>query len=434
MSNFQTIFTAIFLAFFVFGVLVFAGLIPLGKSSNSNAPVGNVVIWGTFPSLSMSKIIEDINSSNQDLIIKYVQKPKDTYQQDILEAMASGAGPDLFFITPDMVIKNKKFIFPMPYANYPEKSFSSTFIEGSSVFLAKDGVMAFPVVSDPLVLYYNKELLTNAGIAKPPVYWDELFELNSSLTKKNNDGVISQSMIALGGFDNINNAKDIMTLLLIGSGDSIIQNDRSDGTMSVVVNDKTPFTLSPVETAIGFFNEFSNLNNQAYSWNRSLPNSKEMFTSGKLAFYIGRASELFEIESVNPNLSFDVTNVLQTRNTNLKRTNGPIYALATNSRSTNVAGSLGVAGLISSPDIAREISTALSIPPAQKDLLNENPTDPYIYTFYKSAIYLYPWLDPDTKITDIIFRDLYQNLISNKLSSADAVNKLQSQLDLLIKK
>ncbi|MEY2671795.1 MAG: hypothetical protein RL687_212, partial [Candidatus Parcubacteria bacterium] len=96
--------------------------------------------------------------------------------------------------------------------------------------------------------------------------------------------------------------------------------------------------------------------------------------------------------------------------------------------------SLGVAGILSSPAIAKEIATSLSLPPAQKDTLNENPTDPYVYVFYKSAIYLYPWLDPDTKITDNIFRDLYQNMISNKLSSADAVNKLESQLDLLIKK
>lgn len=434
MSNFQTIFTAIFLAFFVFGVLVFSGIIPLGNSSNPNAPVGTVTIWGTFPSLSMSKVVEEINSSNENLIIKYVQRSKDSYQQDLIEAMASGTGPDLFFISPDMVVKNKKFIYPMPYASYPEKSFTSNFIDGAKVFLAKEGIVAFPVVSDPLVLYYNKELLTNAGIAKPPVYWDELFEINKALTKKTNDGIISQSMIALGSFDNINNAKDIMTLLLIGSGDPIIESNRADGVLSVVVNEKTPFTLSPVETALGFFNEFSNVNNQAYSWNRSLPDSREMFTNGKLAFYIGRSSELFEIEAVNPNLSFDVTNVLQTRNTNLKRTNGPIYALATSNRSTNVAGAMGVAGMLSSSAIAKEIATSLSIPPAQKDALNENPPDPYVYTFYKSAIYLYPWLDPDTKITDNIFRDLHQNLISNKLSSADAVNKLQSQMELLIRK
>ena len=49
-----------------------------------------------------------------------------------------------------------------------------------------------------------------------------------------------------------------------------------------------------------------------------------MFTSGKLAFYLGRASELFKIQSVNPNLSFDVSSMLQTRGTNTKRTYGEI--------------------------------------------------------------------------------------------------------------
>lgn len=434
MSNFQTIFTAIFLSFFVFGVLVFAGIIPLGKSSNSNAPVGNIVVWGTFPSTAVHKAFENINSENQNLVIRYVQKGADTYQQDLVEAMAAGTSPDLFFMTPDMVVKNKKFIYPMPYTNYPEKAFTSTFMDGAEVFLSKEGVLAFPVVADPMVLYYNKEILASAGKSLPPTYWDELFELNSVLTKKTNDGIIKQSMIALGGFDNINHAKDIMSLLLLGSGDKIVEHDRSTGVMSVIINEKTPFTLSPVETAMGFFNEFSNINSQAYSWNRSLPNSKEMFTSGKLAFYLGRASELFNIESINPNLSFDVTNILQTRNTNLKRTTGPIYALAASNKSANIASALGVAGLIASAPVSKEIATGLSIAPAQKEALNENPTDPYVYTFYKSAIYQYSWLDPDDKLTDGLFRDLYQNFISNKLTSSDAVNKIDNQLDLLIKK
>src|SRR5574343_736945 len=138
MSNFQTIFTAIFLSFFVFGVFVFAGIIPLGKSSNSNAPVGNIVVWGTFPSTAVHKAFENINSENQNLVIRYVQKGADTYQQDLVEAMAAGTSPDLFFMTPDMVVKNKKFIYPMPYANYPEKAFTSTFMDGAEVFLSKE--------------------------------------------------------------------------------------------------------------------------------------------------------------------------------------------------------------------------------------------------------------------------------------------------------
>lgn len=434
MSNFQTILTAIFLSFFVFAVLVFSGLIPLGKSStSSNAPVGTVVVWGTLSANSLSKFIQDTNTSNPGLIIKYVQKSKDKYNSDLINAFANGAGPDVFFVSADMVTKYKNFIYTIPFTSYPEKVYRDTYIDGADIFLTKDGTLGFPVVSDPLVLYYNKNILNNAGIAEPPKYWDELFNLNGQLTRRSNDGVISQSTIALGSFDNVNNAKDIISLLLLGSGDPIISRNKTTDILSVSINDKTPFSISPLEQVMTFFNSFSNPTNQAYSWNRSLPTSRDMFTSGKLAFYIGHASELFDIQNVNPNLSFDVTDILQTRATNIKRTAGPIYIMSVNKKSPNLAGAMGVASVFATPENTKQISLGLSLPPTQKELLNTNPTDPYMFTFYKSAIAMHSWIDPDPTATDNIFRELVQNLISNRLTVADSINKVQNQLDLLIK-
>jgi ABC-type glycerol-3-phosphate transport system substrate-binding protein len=41
-----------------------------------------------------------------------------------------------------------------------------------------------PLFVDPIVLYYNKDILSNEGIVNPPRTWDELFLLNSVLTKE----------------------------------------------------------------------------------------------------------------------------------------------------------------------------------------------------------------------------------------------------------
>lgn len=432
MSNFQTILVAIFLSFFIFAVFIFSGFLPIGNSKDKSALQGDVSVWGTFPAVSLSKFLEDVNANNPNLFIRYTQKSPDTYKNDLIEAFADGSGPDLFFVTPDMIVKYRKFIYPFPYASYPVKMYSDNFIDGADVFLSKDGEVALPIVSDPLVLYYNKNILNNAGVVKPPQYWDELFNLNDVLTIKSNDGVIKQSMIAFGSFDNITNAKEILSLLFIGSGDPIIDYDMVDDTFNVVIKEKTQYSNSPAEDALKFFNGFSNPNNQNYSWNKSLPNSKEMFTSGKLAFYIGHSSELFDIQSINPNLSFDVTSVPQIRDSQIKRTTGSIYGLSINKRSANPTTAAGVVSLFSLSENAKSISAALSIPPAQKDLLSENPADPYLFTFYKSAVSLHTWPDPDSAATDIIFKELIQNLISNKLNFIDAINKTQNQLDQLV--
>ena len=90
-ANFQIILVAVFLAFAVFAVLIFSGILPIGNSTNSSTlPQGKVVIWGTFPSLEMGNAFDAINTTNGTLTIKYVEQPKDNYQKNLVEAFAAG--------------------------------------------------------------------------------------------------------------------------------------------------------------------------------------------------------------------------------------------------------------------------------------------------------------------------------------------------------
>ncbi len=432
-GNFQTILIGIFMAFFIFAVLIFSGLLPIGKSNSSkSAPTGKVVIWGTFPGADIAKVFDNLNTKNRNLIISYTQKNSETYQSDLIKSFAAGNGPDIFIMSDDMVLPNKDFTFVLPFANYPQKTFNDGFFDGAEAFISNEGVLGLPILVDPIVLYYNKDLLANEGIAKPPEYWDELFDLNAKLTKKKNDGTISQSMIALGTYDNITHAKDILSLLLIQGGNPIIS--RSGDKILATLSSNFKLPTSPAEAVLAFFSEFSNQNDQAYSWNRGLLESRDMFTSGKLAFYVGRASELFYIQSVNPNLSFDVAPILQTRGTNVKRTYAKVYALAINKKSTNSGAAFGVAGLLSNGDDAKDFAQALSLPPASRSLLANAPTDPYLFTFFNSAIISRTWLDPSFEETNDIFKEMIQNVLSNKLSASDSVSKAQSRLSALLNK
>jgi ABC-type glycerol-3-phosphate transport system substrate-binding protein len=434
MNNFQTILTAVFLAFFVFAVLIFSGLLKIGeKTATSNGPVGKVVIWGTFNSPDILKVFDDTTQANKDLTISYIKKPKDGYQQTLIEAFANGTGPDLFFITPDMIQKNQNFIYKIPFTSYPQKTFQDSFIDGADVYLTPDGALGFPVVVDPIVMYYNKDILSNEGIASPPSSWDQLFALAPTLTKKKDDGTVLQSMIALGQYQNITNAKDILATLLLQVGNPIVS--RGTTGYEAVLNGGSSATANTLtEQVLNFFTEFSNPQDQAYSWNRALPNSLDMFTSGKLAFYIGHASELFTIQSVNPNLSFDVTTIPQTKNTTTKRTYGDIYSVVVNKKSSNLGAAFSLAGILSSGETAKSLGVALSLPPANRALLSVKPTDPYLFTFFNGAITTRTWADPDTNASDSVFNELIENILSSKLSTPDAINKAQNELELLVKK
>jgi len=434
MSNFQTILVAIFLAFFVFAVLIFSGIIKIGGLKRVDGLQGTVTIWGTFSGSSIKDVFSKIKTDNKDLNINYTKKETATYQQELIEAFANGTSPDLFIVTPDMVEKNINFIYKIPYASYAEKTFRDSFIDGADIYLDSEGILGFPIVVDPMVLYYNKDILSNEGIVSPPKSWDELFNLNLSLTKRENIGTITESMIALGQYDNINNAKDILATLLLQNNNPIVK--RGDDSKYIATLDSNPsnLSISPIEAVLKFFLEFSNPTKLAYSWNRSLPSSRDMFTGGKLAFYIGKASELFNIESINPNLSFDVTGIPQIKNYTTKRTGGDIYAIVVSKKSANITLAFSLAGLISTGETANNFSVGVSLPPASRALIAVKPTDPYLFTFFNSALVARSWLDPDSDKSDIIFKELIENILSNNLSIYEAINKAQEQLELLVKK
>jgi len=433
MNNFQTILVAVFLSFFVFGVLIFSGILKIGNPKTGiEAISGKIVVWGTLPpgDSSVSYLFKNIGGSNSPFTVDYVQKNNTNYQQNLVEAFAKGAGPDLFILTPDMILKNDNLIYKIPYKSFSEKSFRNLFIDGADILLSKDGVIGYPLVVDPLVLYYNKDLLANKSILYPPSTWDELFNLGPRLTVKTNTGFVSQSMIALGQYDNVNHSKDILSMLLLQSGNSIIE--RTDKGYILTIKNSTSGGSYPFEQIINFFLEFSNPSNEVYTWNRSLPNSLDMFTSGKLAFYIGYASELFKIESINPNLSFNVASIPQTKGTDIKRTYGQIYTLVINKNSKNLLSSFGVASLYTNADFLKELAAVTSLPTAYRSLLNEKPKDPYLVTFFDGAIVSRSWLDPDKENTNSIFKELIENTLSNKLSVGQAINKAYNQLNIIV--
>jgi ABC-type glycerol-3-phosphate transport system substrate-binding protein len=376
-------------------------------------------------------LFDTLTGSNPNLVVKYVEQDKDTYEKTLVDAFAKDKAPDLFILPSDMTFENNNFIFKIPYTNFPEKTFKTTFIDGADIYLAKDGIIGYPLLVDPLVLYYNKDLLSNEGLLLPPTTWDELFNLSSKLTKKKNDGTISQSMIALGQYDNVNHAKDILSMLLLQSNNPIIS--LTDVGYRLAIKDSTPSGTSPINQIINFYLEFSNPSIDAYSWNRSMPNSFDMFTGGKSVFYIGYASELFNIESVNPNLSFDVATIPQTKGTNTTRTYGQMYTVVASKKSTSLTAALGVASLMTSGEFLKELSIQTSLPTATRSLLSDKPKDPYLLTFFDSAIISRSWLDPSRDQTNSIFKELIENSLSNKLSVGDAINKASNQLELVVK-
>ncbi|MFA6257546.1 MAG: extracellular solute-binding protein [Candidatus Paceibacterota bacterium] len=426
MKNFQIIFLVIFIAAAILGVLVFSGAIPVGKTSTGS--LGKVVLWGTVPNATISNVMRDFNNANPTFVVTYVQKSADTFDQDLLEASASGTGPDMFFLSDDLVFHYTNKIFTIPYQSYSLTSFKNNFAGAGEVFLTGSGILAFPISIDPLMMYYNRSILDANGIIYPPSSWEEMVNIVPTLTKKDDSNKITKSALAFGYSSNIVHFKDILATLFMQAGNPIVK--EKDGVLSSTLGSSIGSFNLP--SMLKFYTDFANPNNAVYSWNRSFPNSNDAFSREDLAFYFGYASELQSMVKRNPNQNFFVAPMPQIKNSTAKVTGARVTGVAISSFSKNISTAFLAASLMATGDFASKFSTVTGMPPARRDLLAIKPQDAYSPIFYDSALYAKSWLDPASKNTDTIFSEMINAVISNNMSVADAIKDANTKLSLLL--
>jgi ABC-type glycerol-3-phosphate transport system substrate-binding protein len=228
-SNFKLIFISVFIVAAIGGILVFSGIINIGGSSGTTSVSGTAVLWGTIPESSLATYLDDFGIRNQQVHVTYVQKDPATYEQALVEAIASGNPPDLVLLPDNLIWRFRNKLTHIPFTSLPASTFQATFVDSANVFGMSDGYSAIPWAVDPLILYYNKDLLSSAGIAKPPTTWKEFVDTIPLLAKKENDLTITQSATALGTYKNIAHAKDILALLLLQSGNNFITTNPTTG-------------------------------------------------------------------------------------------------------------------------------------------------------------------------------------------------------------
>src|SRR5690606_26735427 len=140
--------------------------------------------------------------------------------------------------------------------------------------------------------------------------------------------------------------KETLLLLALQSGSQMVsaQEDRYKVNLNIPIQQGA---RAPLESAVQFYTDFSNVNSPLYTWNRSMPLDKNAFIAGDLGLYFGFASEVADIEGKNPNLNFDVAMVPQGSSATALRTYGDFYALSIPRASDNAAGAFRVAQVLS---------------------------------------------------------------------------------------
>lgn len=313
----------------IFAFLLFSCKLPFGCSAN-NKVVGKVTMWGTLPLEQVNTVTNQLGIDVKTYTIEYVEIPEEKFQDALVSALANGEGPDLILADYKTILAQKQRIALFPYASFPVTDYKNTYVEGASIFLAKDGIVAFPVTVEPMMMFVNRDTISKNGIATIPQYWDEILSLAPKLTKKDAQGKLVSYGIGLGTLYNVIHGKEIIMSLIESLGQEPVSID-SNGMPSFTGNyaQSQDSIVLPLRESLKLFTQFSDPSKDSYSWNAYTgSNDKDAFASGNLAIYFGYSGEYAQIAQKNERLNFYMNPFPLARGYDIKVNSMKMYGVA----------------------------------------------------------------------------------------------------------
>ena len=430
-----SVFQAILFGIFGLGALI--GLFVFATYTNKNTTnvVGTVVIWGTLPKSGMQKTL--ITTSQTDTMLKnvsYIQKDPATLSSDLASAIATGDAPDLVLASQEELQALTKFITPIPLATLPARTFTTTFIGEGNLFTAPNGMgyWGIPFLVDSLVLFSNRAILASNGIAKPPATWEALTGLVPKIALLTPSRQITRGLIGLGTYDNVHNARGILSALFLQTGVPV-SSYSATGILAANFHGASNDSSSG-QAVLGFYTQFADPSKVSYTWNASLADSQQMFLAGDLGLYIGYVSEASFLRAANPNLDMDVAPLPQPATSNIKSTYGLTYAFMIPRGAKNSAGGYQAAALLTNTNSQTVAAANTGLAPVTLTQLSSAPADPIAAVAYAEALYAKGWLSPVPTDTDAIFSSMITNVISGRLTPESALATAESTLSAFLQK
>lgn len=390
-------------------------LIPGQKTPAALTKKIELSYWGVWDEASfLQPVINDFQALHPNVTVKYRRFRYQEYEQQLLEAWAEDRGPDLYSIPAEWLKKYQSRITPQPESvklafEEVKKTLGKTeissvvrtvpifrptdikdrFVDAVESDVVIDGkVYGLPYSVDTLALFYNRDLLDQAGVATPPKTWTELAETVKKIAQIDVNNNPITAGVALGTADNVNHAVDLLSILMMQNG-TIMTDERGQAIFyESSVQEKDYY---PGLAALKFYTDFSDPLKEVYTWNEKQPEALEAFTSGKLAMFFGYSFHLPVIRGRAPKLNFGLANLPQIQNsqTALNYTNYWVETVSHKAKDINAAwGFLNFAA--AQNEVAKYLEVAKK-PGALRAVVAAQKEDPQIGVFASQTLTAKHW-------------------------------------------
>ncbi len=303
-------------------LVIFGVVVLLLSRASSKKVVANPVlkVWAPFDEKKVyDEMAQSFIAANPTVTFEFEYIKADDskdYEAKVVDAIASGKGPDVWLIRTDWLPKHATKLAAMPdtlgwstsrrikESDALDTLFSKPVIAQNS-FEGK--LYGLPLGVDSLALYINdaavdaaQEDLEEASDPRAdilsqdyPKTLSQLEQWSQAITKKTKSGIV-RTGLALGTTTNTYAAVDVYTALLQLYPGALYTPAKEVGLHLALENGSVPAT-----DALNFFSSFSSPGSANYSWNSNLGDPVKKFASGEVAMMIAYSSLQTELLRIN---------------------------------------------------------------------------------------------------------------------------------------
>ncbi len=424
------------LKFKIISSVLVLSLLALGCGGGGGAPKKEIVLrfWKTFEdSENMEPLIQAYQQKNRNVRIEYTKKNIDNYEEDLINALAAGNGPDIFSINNDWVPHYQDKIAAAPEKIFPIREYRDAFVDVvNDDFTNENKIYGVALAVDSLGLYYNKDLIGTVGIATPPKTWAKLAEDVQRLAVTDRNGYFTRSGVAMGLAKNVNRSVDILYLLMLQAGVIPWSDDHLTPSFTESV-EREGNQSNPGVEALDFYTSFANPASPNYNWNARSDYSIDAFANGRAAYLYSYAYTRDTIEQKAPNLNFDVANVPQYSLSGSSVNFANYWGEVVSSQSENQNVAWDFLKFISSKEQLDKYYVKHKQPSSRRDLIELQIQDPEIGVFANANLTAKSFYKPDQARVDSIFGNVIENVLLNGLAPEEALSQAENQAGALVR-
>ncbi len=409
--------------------LIFIGILPgLRSKEEAQQLSGELLIWGIDDEkVWKNTLIPQYQDIHPNVKLTYRQISEATYEDDLINALAAGTGPDIFMFHNTWLAEHKDKISALTAEQFPITSFRQIFpavVEQD--FILNSQVYALPLHLDTLVLVSNRELLDSAGIANPPQTWEQLINIIPKLREiESATNKITRAAAALGGSNkSVVNAPDLVSALMLQDGVAMTDEDFSAAHFA-----------RTGERALTLYVSFANSANTAYTWNDSLSLSFDAFAQEKVAMVFAYGSQIEKIKAKNPFLPIAISAFPQPSNASKAITYPSYWGLAVSKKSQfNAVAWNFIYSAAADSEINKSYLDASEKSPALRSLIDQYQNDPERGIFARQALTAKSWRQIDNVFVSETFSQMIQSILQGQSSIDKALKTAEEKISSLMRR